>query len=65
MTKKRHKLRLRKQVVMSIPIIIFIITVAIFVAIDRENIFAVHSSGIAKIVSIKTSAPNTVDDVEH
>ena len=63
MTKKRHKLRLRKQVVMSIPIIIFIITVAIFVAIDRENIFAVHSSGIAKIVSIKTSAPNTVDDV--
>ncbi len=63
MTKKRHKLRLRKQVIMCIPILIFIITVAIFVAIDRENIFAVRSSGIARVVTTKTSAPNPIDDV--
>lgn len=63
MTKKRHKLRLRKQVIMCIPILIFIITIALFVVIDRENIFAIRSSGIAKIVSYKTSAPNTIDDL--
>lgn len=63
MTKKRHKLRLRKQVIMCIPVLIFIITVAVFVAIDRENIFAVRSSGIAKIVTTKISAPKTIDDV--
>ena len=63
MTKRRHKLRLRKQVIMSIPILLFIIAVGVFIAIDRENIFAVRSSGIAKIVNVKTSAPNPVDDV--
>lgn len=61
MKQKRHKLRLRKQVIMCIPVALFIITVAMFLVFDRESIFAVRSSGIAKVV--ETSVSNEVDDI--
>ena len=63
MTKRRHKLRLRKQVIMCIPILLFIVTVGMFVVLDRENIFAVRSSGVAKRITTITSSPATIDDV--
>ena len=61
MTKKRHKLRLRKQVIMSIPIVLFFIIIATFFAINRKNVFASKGSGTAKIIETKSS--NEVDDI--
>lgn len=61
MTKKRHKYRLRKQVIICIPVLLFIIILSTFLIINRQEVFTPKASGTAKAVEPKASIE--VDDV--